>query len=132
MSAGPALAEGAWGSSAQGIRPGFESQDWQDRNSDAASTGVKLRLCGYVGGDGPNGPLKTVKITISRYVPILPDDAWSPTPYYCNTATWQEKYIGRAKPGSYSFDLTYVDGTQQPVYPINIGSSTRYCITVVY
>lgn len=132
VTAGPALAEGAWGSYAGGIRPGYESREWVDNNSDGASTGVKLRLCEYTGGSGGYGPLKTVKIRILRHIPILPDNAWAPTPYYCNTSTWQEKYIGRAKPGTYRFSVTYVDGTQRPVYPIDIGRSTQHGITVVY
>ncbi|GAA2725700.1 hypothetical protein CAE01nite_20560 [Cellulomonas aerilata] len=49
--AAPALAEGSFNSTVSGVRVGFESRSWADRNVDGAATRARITACS-VGGVG--------------------------------------------------------------------------------
>jgi hypothetical protein len=114
LSATPALAEGSWGSSMSGARPGFQSRSWQDSHRDHNSTRLALSGCSY---PGQGGLVNSIAVTLYDEYGLLPDQAvGNRSVQPCGTLNWGEQ--------------TRSDGYHWTIFALNNSTSSSGHINV--
>lgn len=105
--AAPAHAEGSWSGSVSGVRQGFESRRWTDRDNDANDTIVSFSDCTYTfQGNEMDG--NNVDIELWRDISYAPDRGQGKQKLYCNwsgSGNW-----GHVGAGEYYFAIYLVNG----------------------
>lgn len=93
---GTAGAEGSWSSSLSGVRSGYTSRQWTDRNSDGASTTAQLSGCSR--SDGANFFLD---VELRRRRSFAPDVSYGRK--NVNSCTFTNPTVSWGRPGSGDF-----------------------------
>jgi hypothetical protein len=100
----PAFAEGSFTSHMSGVRVGFESRRWDDKNEDSKGTIVSLRYCHYM--KEPSHEPKSAQFTLNLIKDTLFDEARGNVKYDCSGSTWKQYDWGRQPAGKYFFRVT--------------------------
>lgn len=107
LGGGVAAAEGYWDSTLEGVLQGFTSRGWTDRDSDGASTKIRLAGCRL---DSPHALSKvTVQLTYNNT--WTPDENLGWRKLACSSSGTGN--YGRVKAGNHHFSLIYFNGTQR-------------------
>ena len=110
----PAFAEGSWTSYLSGVKIGFESRTWADRDVDQVATTVKLTNCSVSGASFANAGL------------TLYQDTWIPYYYtnhgmiynYCDSVSWGQG-LGA---GNYHFTVERINSSSTTTRSLSAGS----------
>lgn len=100
-----ALAEGSFSSTMANVAAGFDSREWQDKDSDTKGTSVSLRQCTTSNGQN------SFKITLYKGKGLFSESRGGVT-YHCAGNTWQDYNWGRQAAGTYHFQVTLVGGSK--------------------
>lgn len=101
--AGPAFAEGSWSSYMSGVKIGFESRQWADRDFDQVATTVKLKTCTVSGTTFSSTGITLYQDTIFPFI-YTSHGLISNT---CNTSSWGQG-LGS---GTYHFTIEKINGS---------------------
>lgn len=121
-SAIPAHAEGSWSSSMNGVRTGFNSRTWVDKNNDSVSTSISLSGCSN-GGLGPSVTNTQLQLTRETSV-VEPDENRGRYTFNCTSS--DSHAFGDQPGGDYHFTVTKIQDASSGYYLKVNSVSVRY------
>ena len=109
---GPARAEGSWTSSFSGIRPGWDTRQWTDMNTDSVQTSLTIKSCYQNSGNLFTSLLwqLTYKNTFT------PDENMGRHNIDCRSSSGATVNYGDVKRGNYVFGYVSANGSTSYYY----------------
>jgi hypothetical protein len=104
--AAAAPGEGGFGSHLRGVKAGFDSRTWTDRNSDAVNTTIHLRYC-TIDENSSVTPEVVVRLWRER---TGPDQKFGTDKLYRCAGNGERKSWGRVPAANYHFEVRSVNG----------------------
>ncbi|MFD4034783.1 hypothetical protein ACFWVP_30845 [Streptomyces sp. NPDC058637] len=113
----PAFAQGGYTSYITAWKPGKESKQWTDGNTDSVSTSVKFADCSV-----DNGSFTYAGLQLKKVVGGLPDTVVNRDNNYCDTSSFGDKAAG-----SYYFNYSSLNGQDTTAAFLSVSTVTvRY------
>ncbi len=104
--AAPAFAEGGFDSYMSGWLTGIKTRNWNDNNTDAASTSFAARACSYQTGRD----VASIAMELNRNDTYTPDEHYGEKTLSCNNSTLTTVAWGNPGKGNFDMTLKKIDG----------------------
>ncbi len=105
LAGSPVFAEGSWSGKVEGVRQGFESRRWTDRNSDSVKTAVTFKNCSWKDPSNRPNSAGYTTVELRQVLTALPDRKLGKKDLWCAGASGDTKDWGDRAAGEYYFSV---------------------------